>query len=461
MKSPGKAVAAAAVVAVGVGLLAGCSPSTPSSDNGTVAITVASLIPGSSDDAFKEFNQRVADFEKANPNIIVKPVEYQWTGPTFSAQLAAGTLPDVFNVPFTDSKTLANAGQLADITDAVKALPYYSKLNTSLLQVAQNDGGSIFGLPYGPYAYGLSYNRDLFTKAGLDPDKPPTTWDEVRADAKQISDKLHIAGFMVFTSGNTGGWGLTEQTYSRGGRMETTDASGKTTVTADNPQTIAALQFLHDLRWVDNSMGANFNLDWSGMNQYFGSGQTAMYPSGSDVLTSLVQQNGVDPKNYGLALVPVDSTNPDAGVLSGGNVAVVAANASDAEKAASVKWIDFYYMQKLLDQTAAVNDAKALAANNQPVGVPQIPTFDKEQLDLSNSWIQQYINVPQANVAPFQDGIFQQNIIGEPSKHTQDLYAALDSVVQAVLTDKNADVKKLLDGVDTQIQALIDADTAQ
>jgi ABC-type glycerol-3-phosphate transport system substrate-binding protein len=303
--------------------------------------------------------------------------------------------------------------------------------------------------------YGLSYNRALFTKAGLDPDKPPTSWDEIRTDAKQISDKLGIAGFMVFTSGNTGGWALTEQTYARGGRMEKT-VGGKTTVTADNPQTIEALKFLQKMRWDDDSLGSNFNLDWSGMNQYFGSGQTAMYPSGSDVLTSLVQQNKVDPEDYGLALIPTEG--PDSGVLSGGNVAVVAPNASKEEQAASVKWIDFYYMQKLLDQKAAVADAKSLVANNQPVGVPQLPIFDKKQLDTSLGWIDQYINVPKANVAPFQNGIFDQTIIPEPAKHTQELYGALDSVVQAVLTDRNADIPALLKGVNAQVQALIDAD---
>jgi multiple sugar transport system substrate-binding protein len=458
MKSPSKVAAIAVAALAGVGLLAGCSSGSGSDSNGKVAITVASLIPGSSPEAFKAFNQRIKDFEKANPDILVKPTEYQWTGPTFSAQLAAGTLPDVFNVPFTDSKTLANAGQLADITSDVKKLPYADQFNKSLLQVAQNDAGDIFGLPYGPYAYGLSYNRALFKKAGLDPDKPPTSWDEVRSDAKTISDKLGIAGFMEFTSGNTGGWGLTEMTYARGGRMETTSGS-KTTVTADNPQTIEALNFLHDLRWVDNSAGNNFILDWSGMNQYFGSGQTAMFPSGSDVLTSLVQQDGVNPDDYGLALIPTSGAN--SGVLSGGNVAVVSAAASTAEKAASVKWIDFYYMQKLLDKKAAVADAKSLVSNKQPVGVPQLPIFDKKTLDTSLGWIDSYINVPKANVAPFQDGIFSQKIIPEPAKHTQELYGALDTVVQAVLTDKNADPKALLQGVNKQVQALIDADAAK
>ena len=38
-------------------------------------------------------------------------------------------------------------------------------------------------------------------------------------------------------------------------------------------------------------------------------------------------------------------------------------------------------MQKLLTQEGAVADAKALKANNQPVGVPALPIFDKATYD--------------------------------------------------------------------------------
>jgi hypothetical protein len=73
-------------------------------------------------------------------------------------------------------------------------------------------------------------------------------------------------------------------------------------------------------------------------------------------------------------------------------------------------------------------------------------------------WIKAEINVPQQNVAPFTDKIFDANLVPEPNKHTQELYGALDSVVQAVLTDENADIDKLLSKVDSDIQKLVDAD---
>ncbi|WP_313541918.1 extracellular solute-binding protein [Leifsonia aquatica] len=457
MKSPRTIAAVAAVALAGAGVLAGCSSAGSDANDGKVHITVASLIPGSDKAAFTAFDDRVKEFEKANPDIVVKSEEYQWTGPTFATQLAGGTLPDVFNVPFTDSQSLIQAGQLADITAEVNTLPYASKFNENVLAVAK-DGDKIYGIPYGPYAMGLSYNRDIFTKAGLDPDKPPTTWDEVRADAKTISEKVPgVAGYMQMTQGNTGGWELTTTVYARGGRMETTEG-GKTTVTTNNPVTKEALQWLKDLRWKDNSVGSNFLLDWSGINQAFGAGQIAMYPSGSDVLTSLVQQNAVDPKNYGLTMLPIDTSNKDAGVLAGGNVAAVSPKSSQAQKDAAVKWIDFYYMQKLLNQDQAVADAKVLVKSGQPVGVPTLPVFDKATYDQNMDWIKDEINVPQENVAPFTDKIFDATLVPEPNKHTQELYGALDTVVQAVLTDQNADIDQLLSKVDSDIQKLVDAD---
>jgi len=46
--------------------------------------------------------------------------------------------------------------------------------------------------------------------------------------------------------------------------------------------------------------------------------------------------------------------------------------------------------------------------------------------------------------------------VTEPTAHTQELYAALDPVVQAVLTDKNADIDALLTKANADVQAILD-----
>jgi hypothetical protein len=88
--------------------------------------------------------------------------------------------------------------------------------------------------------------------------------------------------------------------------------------------------------------------------------------------------------------------------------------------------------------------------------VPALPIFDKATYDESQTWIKDYINVPTAQMTSFTSKIFEQPIVTEPTAHTQDLYAALDPVVQAVLTDKNADIDALLDAANKQIQTILD-----
>ncbi|MDQ1708929.1 MAG: multiple sugar transport system substrate-binding protein, partial [Frankiaceae bacterium] len=212
-----------------------------------VKLSVVALRPGAEKKAVDAFKAQVADFESKNPNITIDGREYNWVATTFAAQLAAGTVPAVFTVPFTEGKGLIQRKQISDLTNDVKALPYVGNMNQQILSNAQDTSGAIYGLPIAAYGNALHYNRALFKAAGLDPDKPPTTWDEVRADAKKISDTTGKPGFVQMTKDGTGGWQLAVATYARGGRLENIAADGKATATVDNQGTKDALQFLHDL----------------------------------------------------------------------------------------------------------------------------------------------------------------------------------------------------------------------
>ena len=424
----------------------------------TVTISVVSLIPGSTPAAFAQFNQQVAQFQKANPGIKVKPVQYQWTGPTFAAKLAAGTLPTVFTVPFTDARTLGDNGQLADLTAGIKALPYYSKYNPAVLAEGIDSKQRIVAVPTAAYAQALHYNRKLFTEAGLNPNKPPTTWAQVEADALQISQKTGQAGYVQMgKDDNTAGWILTTLTYAMGGRMER-GIGTKAVATVDNPQTVNALNILHHMRWVDNSMGANFDYGWSDINQAFAAGTVGMYVSGSDVYTNLVQASNINPSIYGLAPIPL-AKGKNVGVLGGGTLAAVKPTVNAAEKAAAIKWIDFYYEEPLISKAQAIRNARTLAANHQPVGVPALPVFNKKQYLLANTWIKPYINVPLSQMQPFITGIFSQQLVPEPEASTQAVYHSLDAVVEAVLTDKNANITSLLQQANTAAQQAISSGT--
>jgi multiple sugar transport system substrate-binding protein len=420
-----------------------------------VTITVGVLRPGATQEAVDALNTQIDEFQAKYPWITVESEEYNWTAPTFTAALAAGTLPDVFTIPFTDGKGLIAQHQIVNIDSRVRALPYADKFNKNVLVNGQDVDGKIWAVPTAAYGMSLTYNRTLFTQAGLDPEKPPTTWDEVKADAKIIADKTHTAGFAEMATQNTGGWQLTTLTYALGGRMESAGSDGKVTATVDNAQTKAGLAWLHALRWDDNSMGSTLDYNWGSINQAFASGQIGMFTGGSDLYTAMVQNNNLTPAEYGITTIPLASDS-NAGVLGGGTLAAVNVLTKEDQRDAAVDWIDFYYMNKLLTEDGAVADAKALKANNQPVGVPALPIFGKSTYDQSQVWIKDYINVPTNQMTAFTSKIFDEPLVNEPVSHTQDLYAALDPVVQAVLTDKSADIDTLLGAANKQVQAIID-----
>jgi multiple sugar transport system substrate-binding protein len=447
----GAAVAAMSLLAVA----AGTASSAAASKAPKVTISVASLIPGSTPAATTAFNAQVQQFEKQNPGITVQSVQYDWTGPTFAAELAAGTLPTVFTVPFTDGRSLGENGQLANLTKYAKALPYFKQFNPAVIAEGTDAKGQVIAIPTAAYAQALQYNRQIFSNAGLNPNKPPTTWAQIEADAKLITQKTGATGFSEMgANDNTAGWILTTITDALGGRMET-GIGTKATATFDNPAAVQALDILHTMRWTDNSMGSNFGLSWGTSNQAFAARQIGMYINGSDVYTNMVQADNINPAIYGLAPIPTAGKN--AGILGGGTLAAVKPTATPAQVAASVKWINFYYMEKLVNKKAAILNAQTLIANKQPVGVPELPIFNQKQYNLSQIWIKPYINVPVNQMTPFTNGIFKDKLVPEPEASTQAVYGDLDSVVEAVLTDQSANIPSLLQQATAVGQASINS----
>ena len=113
------AVVAASVLAMTVGLAANAAAKKSS----IVHISVVSLIPGSTHAAFSSSATRWRSSKRRTRASMSGQVQYQWLASTFAAKLAAGTLPTVFTVPFTDGRSLGDNGQLANLTKYAKACP--------------------------------------------------------------------------------------------------------------------------------------------------------------------------------------------------------------------------------------------------------------------------------------------------------------------------------------------------
>ncbi len=325
-----------------------------------------------------------------------------------------------------------------------------------MLAVAQDADGAIFGVPIAAYGIGLHYNRAMFEEAGLDPDAPPTTWDEVREAAAAISEATGQAGFAQMSQDNTGGLDADDaQLRLRwpppGGDRRRRRRDDRQPGHDRRPRIppVAALGGQLDGLELPARTGRT-------INQAFAAGQVGMYMGGSDVYNSLVTENGVDPATYGLTVIPLEGDRRRRARWRYRSTPC-GPTPSDAERDAAVKWIDFFYMGKLTNEEAAVADAEALAATTPRSARRRCRSSAPSSSPSPTPGWPSLVNVPQEQMASFKDSILDQPLIPEPPAHTQEMYAILDTVVQTVLTEEDADIAALLAQADADVTALVEA----
>jgi ABC-type glycerol-3-phosphate transport system substrate-binding protein len=432
--------------------LSACSGSEPAADGGKITITVSDMPPTTQEKSRQQFLDRVAKFEQANPDIKIEPSEAQWDAKTFAARLAGGQLETVFIVPLTEPQGMIKRRQIADITDELKALPHAADFDERALSPATDSAGRHYGLPTSEFALSLVYNRELFTKAGLDPDNPPKTWDDVRVAAKAIFEKTGIPGYAQPTTTNGGGWLLTAMTYTRGGRMEK-EQDGKWVPAFNDAPTLQTLQWLKEMRWTDNAMGTQMVRASADVLKDFSAGKVGMHIATPSTYGDHITKYNGNPEMFGVTALPSGGTNA---TLIGGKMAVVSPKASHAERAAAVKWIDYYYLQPKYDVAIAESRAQTQAADKLPVGIPAVPFYGPAVDGPVTAAVNKHANVPVKNFAPFLAGSQQQEFVPEPTVAAQDIYAALDTVMQAVLTRQNADPAAELAKAEDRVKPLLE-----
>ncbi|MGW0066484.1 ABC transporter substrate-binding protein, partial [Streptosporangium sandarakinum] len=275
----------------------GAQPSGSGSAGGPVSITVNCMPPKTNKAQRTTYEEDLAAFRKLNPDINIEKVTDAfpcYEPRTFEAKLAGGQLETVFFVNFPNVGRLVAAGQAADLTPYVGELKTFKDYNASL-DIFKKDG-KVYGLPTDGYGMGLVYNRDVFTKAGLDPANPPKTWAEVREAAKKISALgPGYVGFGEYSGNNVGGWHFTASLYGRGGDVVTPD--GKQAA-FNSPEGVAVLENLKQMRWTDDSMGSRLYIDWPALMKAMAGGRMGMMLGAPDVLISLRNDFQAKFENY-------------------------------------------------------------------------------------------------------------------------------------------------------------------
>jgi multiple sugar transport system substrate-binding protein len=141
--------------------------------------------------------------------------------------------------------------------------------------------GKTYGIPTNNETMAFIWNAKIFADAGLDPEKPPATWDDVVKYSKQIKDKLGINGYGLVARQNAGNtpFRYMPQLWSYGGGVldETSDTPAYKTVELNNAGSKAALQAAYDMYVRDKSVPASALTNTQNENQNpFIAGQLAM-----------------------------------------------------------------------------------------------------------------------------------------------------------------------------------------
>jgi multiple sugar transport system substrate-binding protein len=294
--------------------LAGCGNGPPARmPDGRIPVRVYLLLISTNQVSYYEWAEQA--FEAENPGIDV--IIEQFPGVSlrdFEIKLrlrfSSRQAPDLFHVNENVAAELASLGLLAPAPPEIVDLIESNSLN-ELVRTAPRFDSLYYGIVSDAVWTALYYNKDHFREAGLDPERPPQTWDELieyadrltqrRADGKPVRTGLSLrkSGYKVGTAEK---W-LTFL-YAAGGRAF--DPTGSRTL-INSEAGRAALDLYHTVlfdRRIDD-------VELEGDQQGFGQGRVSMFIREAHVIRWL--NDNYPDLDYGVAPIPRRDTSLSAG----------------------------------------------------------------------------------------------------------------------------------------------------
>jgi ABC-type glycerol-3-phosphate transport system substrate-binding protein len=210
------------------------------------------------------------------------------------------------------------------------------------------------------------------------------------------------------------------------------------------------MQMLKEMRWTDNSLTEEQLLDRGKIEEMMATDRVAMMLGGPDNPGGMATQYSTDIKNFGVAQLPQDGGNA---TISGGYAYMFSAKSSPEQLKAAIDWV----LYRLFSPQEYELGLKEAVERGELVGHPSYSLFRSGPfLEERQQILAKYANVPAEIYKPFVENLDKISLKLEPPIETQAMYAEFTNVMQAVLTDKSADPKALLDTANKNFQAVID-----
>lgn len=342
------------------------------------------------------------DYMAQNPDVAISAVYSGSYADTTTRAITAsrgGNPPQLAILLSVDLFTLLDEELILpwdDFIPAAEQEAFFGGFFGSFMRNSQTEGKT-WGIPFQRSTPVMYYNKEAFAAAGLDPETPPATWDELVEMGQTLT--LRDAGGTVtqwgvrIPSSGFPSWLFTGLVASNGQDGLANDAG--TEVYFNTPEVIGALEYLVSLA-DDHGVMEPGILDWGATPQAFMDGQVAIAWTTTGNLTN-IRTNA--PFDFGVAMLPA---NERRGAPTGGGNFYLFDGSSDEQAQAAVdfvrwatepeqaaKWsIDTGYVAPRADtwetdvmKAYAQDVPGALVARDQlEYAVPELATFQGPQV---------------------------------------------------------------------------------
>jgi sn-glycerol 3-phosphate transport system substrate-binding protein len=288
----------------------------------------------------KIIDDYAAEFSKENTGIKVTPIyagSYQDTIVKALTAHKAGNPPVTSVLLSTDMFTLIDEDAIVPIDGFVKTAEDRAWMDSfyKAFMLNSQSGGKTWGIPFQRSTVVLYWNKELFKAAGLDPNKPPATWAEMRDMAakltvKDATGKVTQYGMQIPSSGFPY-WLFQGLAIQNGVAMA--NESGNA-VKFDDPAVIEALQY-----WVDLAKSGVHPpgiVEWGTTPKDFFEKKVAMMWTTTGNLTNVRNNAKFD---FGVAMLPAGKKR---GSPTGGGNFYISKKATSAQQEAAfrfAKWM--------------------------------------------------------------------------------------------------------------------------
>ncbi len=413
-------------------------------------------------------------FENDYPQYEIVGQPYNYSVETFFPMAQSGTQPTVFQTWFTEPQKLVKNGFVKDITDQLKELGWYEKMDPAMRETLTKDG-RVYGIPRDGYGLGLFINLEIFEEVGLIDDwngdgvldivgedgKPryPTTLEELREVAKYVADTERelfgkdVAGLVILSSDNNGGWQFSNIAWNFGANLQVQDEDGKWVANLNDPKAVEALEWIKEMRWEDESLPANASLSYADWYNYVGTGRAAMAFAGNDAISMPIVNFSMNKNSVAFVPMPAGSDGHRYS-LFGGTPYMFSAKATDEQVMGALRFLEYMGRSPEVSEVSVQSMRVGMIVANKK-GMPILPTIkpwiNQDYLAEAETIERQYVNMELSNFTDFYQSLDQMRRTEEPY-YTQEMYELLDACLQQVLTNQNANPGALLTGTNNTFQ---------